>query len=164
MKAKKSLLAASAIAVLGLSALTALRANSTYAAANSSNLINRFAERFNLNRDEVQSVFDEHRSSQMAERGQIMQDRLAQAVTDGKITQAQADLLLVKHTEMQTFMASLTDKTMEERREAMQTKRDEMRQWAQENNIPLQNLAFGMTGRHGQMGSRMGMGFHRFGK
>ncbi len=164
MKAKKTLLAASAIAVLGLSAFTALRASSTYAAANSSNLIDHFAERFNLNRDEVQSVFDEHRSAQRAEHEQVMQDHLAQAVTDGKITQAQADLLLVKHTEMQTFMASLTDQTPEERREAMQTKRDEMRQWAQENNIPLQNLPLGMPGRHGQMGGQMGTGFHRFGK
>jgi len=80
------------------------------------------------------------------------------------MTQAQADLLSAKHAEMKTFMASLTDQTMEERHEAMQTKRDEMRQWAQENNIPFQNIPFGMPGHHGQMGGQMGIGFHRFGK
>lgn len=74
MKIRKSVVAASAIAVLGLSAL---HAAPTYAASDTTSLIDRLAVRFSLNRDDVQTVFDEHRSGRMAEHEQAMKDRLA---------------------------------------------------------------------------------------
>ena len=164
MKAKKLLFAAGAIGVLGLGSLAALYASPTYASSHSTGLIDRLVERFSLNRDEVQAVFDEQHTTFMAEHEQAVEDRLAQAVTDGKITQAQADLITAKHEELKGFMESLKDKTPEERHEAMQTKMDEMKQWAEDNDIPLSQLHFGMKGRHGQFGGHMGMPFHRFGK
>ncbi|OGY35212.1 MAG: hypothetical protein A3D99_00890 [Candidatus Andersenbacteria bacterium RIFCSPHIGHO2_12_FULL_45_11] len=72
MKIKKSIIAASAIAILGLGTVTALHANRAYAASNSSSLIDRLVERFNLNRNDVQSVFDEHHSGLMAQHEQGM--------------------------------------------------------------------------------------------
>lgn len=164
MKIKKSVITASAIAIVGLGTLTALYANSTYAAPNSSGLIDRLALRFNLNRDDVQVVFGEHRSGLMAQHEQGMKDRLAQAVTDGKITQAQADLITAKRTELKTFMESLEDKTTEEHRDAMKTKMDELKKWAEDNNIPLQYLHLGMKGPQGKFGHRMGMPFRHLGR
>jgi len=164
MKAKKSLFAASAIAVLGLGVITTLHTSPTYAASNTTNLVDRLVERFSLNRDDVQAVFDEHRSGLMADHEQTMKDRLAQAVTDGKITQAQADLITARHAELKTFMESLKDKTMAERQEAMKTKMDELKKWAEDNDIPLQYLHVGMKGPRGKFGGHMGMGFHRFSK
>lgn len=161
MKVRKSVVAASAIALLGL---TALHAAPTYAASNSTGLIDRLVERFSLNRDEVQTVFNEHRASMTAQHEQAMKDQLAQAVTDGKITQAQADLITAKHSELKTFMESLKDKTMEESREAMKTKMDELKQWAEDNDIPLQYLHVGMKGPHGKFGGPRGMGFRHFEK
>ncbi|MBI1833478.1 MAG: hypothetical protein HYR90_01505 [Candidatus Andersenbacteria bacterium] len=161
MKAKKSLFAASAIAVLGL---VVFHASPTYAASNTTNLIDRLVERFSLNRDDLQTVFDEHRSDLMTEHEQAMKDRLAQTVTDGKITQAQADLITAKHAELKTFIESLKEKTMEERRDAMKTKMDELKRWAEDNDIPLQYLNLGMKGPHGKFGPRMGMPFRHVGK
>ena len=85
-------------------------------------------------------------------------------MTDGKITQAQADLITAKHAELKTFMESLKDKTAAERMEAMKTKMDELKQWAEDNDIPLQYLHLGMKGPHGKFGPRMGMPFRHFGK
>lgn len=161
MKIKKSLFAISTLAVLGLGAFSALP---TYAASNTTGLIDRLVERFSLNRNDVQAVFDEHRSELGVQHEQAMKDRLTQAVTNEKITQAQSDLITAKHAELKTFMESLKDKTMEERREAMKTKMDELKQWAEDNNIPLQYLHLGMKGPHGKFGPRMGMPFRHIGR
>ncbi len=164
MQTKKIVLAASAITVLGLSSLTALHANRAYAAPNSSSLIDRLVQRFNLNRDDVQAVMNEHHAEIMEGHEQGMKNRLAQIVKDGKITQAQADLITAKHAELKTFMESMEDKTMEERREAMKTKMDELKKWAQDNNIPSQYLRMGMKGPHGKPEPRNGASFRHFGK
>ncbi len=46
---------------------------------------------------------------------------------------------------------SMQDVSSEERREAMEQQRDELAQWAEDNDIPLEYLrsGFGGPGRHG---------------
>jgi hypothetical protein len=53
-------------------------------------------------------------------------------------------------------MASLKDKTHDERHEAMKAKRAELQTWATDNNIPAQYLrfAFGHGGKGHGMGPR----------
>ena len=79
-----------------------------------------------------------------------MKDRLAQAVKDGKLTQAQADKITAKMAEMKTFMESQKDKTKEERKTAMEAKRDELKKWAEDNDIPEGYMPMG----HGGPGGR----------
>lgn len=161
MNVKKSLLMLSAVTVLGLGGIAALHAAPTDAAGNSTNLIDRLVQRFNLNKSDVQEVFDEQRQAMEAQREQEMKDRLAQSVTDGKLTQAQADLITAKHNELKSFMDSLKDKTPQERHDALKTKMDEIKQWAQDNNIPLQYLHLGGPRPRGfghGFGGHMGMG------
>lgn len=162
MTSKKTLLITSAIAIFGLSTLLILHTNATYAASNSTNIIDQLVERFSLNRDEVQTVFNENHANQIANRQQIMQDRLGQAVADNQLTQTQSDQISTKLSEINTLDDSLKDKTFEERRAAMQTKMDELRQWAEENNIPPQYLSIGMRGPHGGFGPRMGTPMHNY--
>lgn len=69
-----------------------------------SSIVNAIATRFNLNVSDVQQVFDEQHAQMQAERQQKNQqrftDRLSQAITDGKITQAQADQILANKDEI----------------------------------------------------------------
>lgn len=111
-------------------------------------LVDKIAQKFNLNKSDVQKVFDEDRTAHDAERQQRMEERLTQAVKDGKLTQTQADAITSKMAEMKTYMDSLKDKTEQERHDAMKTKMDELKQWATQNNIPHGYMPMG----HGMMG------------
>lgn len=140
---KKSLLIGGTLATVGVAGIVGLGSASAATTTSGTSLVDKIATTFNLSKDDVQKVFDADRAEHQAERTQAMQDRLAQAVKDGKLTQAQADAITAKHAEMQTFMDSLKDKTAEERRTAMDAKRDELQQWAEDNDIPQQYLKFG---------------------
>lgn len=61
---------------------------------------------------------------------------LTQAVTNGKLTQAQADLITTKQTEIKTFLDSLKSKTAAERTAAITAQTVTWKAWATSNNIP----------------------------
>ncbi|OGD86998.1 hypothetical protein A2164_04195 [Candidatus Curtissbacteria bacterium RBG_13_35_7] len=122
-------------------------------------IIQKLVERFNLNQDEVVEVFQEARE----ERHQMMQEkieeRLNQAVTDGKITEEQKQAILAKKAEMQNKRAEFANLPREERWQAMNNFREEMRTWAQENNFDLKEI-FGF-GHKGMDGKHFGMGYEK---
>lgn len=126
-------------------------ASAQSSSSNRDGLVDKIAQKFNLNKNDVQKVFDEQHAAHEAERQQRMEERLAQAVKDGKLTQAQADAIKSKMAEMKTFKDSLKDKTEQERHDAMKTKMDELKQWADQNNIPKGYfpMGHGMKGGHG---------------
>jgi uncharacterized membrane protein YwzB len=123
------------------------------------NLVNAIATKFNLNPTDVQKVIDDQRTQMEVERhtqqAADQKTRLDQAVKDGKITQAQEDLIIAKQTEIQTFMDSLKDKTEADRQAAIKTEMDAVQAWAKTNNIPDGML---MIGRGGAFGGPRGEG------
>ena len=124
------------------------------------NLVNAIAQKFNLNTNDVQAVFDEQhtqmRTQRQEEMSQNFTDRLAKAVTDGKLTQAQSDLIIAKKAELQAQTIDLKDKTKEEVQTIMKTNMDSLKQWASDNNIPINYIQLGFGG-HGK-GDMMGRG------
>ena len=65
------------------------------------------------------------------EQGELHQEeRLAQAVEDGKITQAQADLVTAKMSQMKDDK-NLTEEEKKEKQESFKT-------WLEENNISME--------------------------
>jgi energy-converting hydrogenase A subunit M len=131
-------------------------------------IVNAIAQKFNLNVSDVQQVFDEHRESMKAQHQELsaerqaeMQkkfgERLAQAVSDGKLTQEQADKIMAKKAELQTQRQNLQNGTPEENRENAKTHMDELKQWATDNNIPLEYLQIGGGGM-GRMNPKFGGG------
>ena len=159
MNMKKALLATGATTIVGLASFGAVASAATSGNANSGDtLVDKIATKFNLNKSDVQAVFDEDRQAHQAKMDQKMEDRLNQAVKDGKITSDQKDQILAKHKEIQAYMESLKDKTPEERRTLMKSKMDEMRQWAEDNGLSDYMMMRG----HGPGGPGMGMGM-RFG-
>lgn len=148
---KQSLLAGAAVATIGLGvagAGIASAANDT--TGGQSSLIEKLASKFNLNKDEVAAVFTADRQEHQAQRQAEQTQRVAQAVTDGKLTQAQADHITAAQKEIQTLMGT-TDPGQQtsEQRASIRTKMDALRTWATENNVSFEYLG---PGGHGGPG------------
>jgi hypothetical protein len=169
MNIKKSLMAAGAAATIGLtgSALTAgiVSAATTDSSGTDgmSSLVDKIATKFNLNKEEVKAVFDEDRASHQVEHAAKMEERLTQAVKDGKLTEDQKSKILAKLQELKDNRpdpSEMKGKTRAERREAMEKHHAELETWAKENDIPMEYLRFRMGGPghgpgfgHGEMGT-----------
>jgi replication initiation and membrane attachment protein DnaB len=132
-------------------------------------LAQKIADKFGLNKDDVQAVFDEDRTehqvemeAEREERQDEMQskfeEKLSQGVTDGKITEAQKELILAKHEELEVSRQDVTesfkDMTNEERKTAMEEERKALETWANENGIDIEYFmdGFGMKGFRGEGG------------
>lgn len=151
---KKTLMVAAAITTLGVGGAMGMQgvvnaATGTNPSSPRSGLVDKIASKFNLNKDDVQAVFDAQRTEMEAQRAQEVKDRIAQAVKDGKITQDQADKITAKFQEMQANRDAMKDKTAAERKQAMQQNRDDMKQWAQDNGISLDTLRSILGKPHG---------------
>lgn len=136
--------------LLGLAALGVVSFGSVQAFAQDTatsdgkTIVQKVAERFNLSQEDVQEVFDEHKTQLKEDMETKVDDRLSQAVTDGKITEEQKAKILEKqqelHSKMEANRDQLKDLTPEERRAQMDEQRKELEQWAEENGIDTQYL------------------------
>lgn len=147
------------IATAGIaSAATDTSSNSTNPM---SSLVDAIASKFNLNKSEVQAVFDEQKTKMETEREAKVKEEVAQLVTDGKLTQAQADAINAKRAELQKEREAnrdtATSKTRQEMKTEMEAKRTELEQWAKDNGISTEYLRYVMGG-HGR-GGHGGPGF-----
>ncbi len=141
---KKSKMIAATAFVLGMVSIGGVACINTTLAAEKPNqmssLISVIAERFNLNSSEVEAVVNEVMQSERFAReaqGKVDQaEKLSQAVTDGKITQAQADLITNKLSELKEANKNLT-------REERQLEQESLKEWATSNNIPMNFLQCG---------------------
>jgi len=145
MKIKKPLLIAGAAATIGAAGLV----GTTFAATNSTSsgsLVDKIAQKFNLNKSDVQAVFDQNKADHMAQHQADVKAQLDQAVKDGKLTQDQANKILDKLKELQSQREAdhqtMQDKTPEERKAAMDAKKAELEQWAKDNGIPTDFLKY----------------------
>lgn len=128
--------------------------------ATKTSLVELIASKFNLKKDEVQAVVDQFGQQKQAERQQSYEERLTQAVTDGKLTAAQNDLILAKEKEMQAKMeANRQLATEAERRAAMEQEKTDLKKWATDNTIDLKWLhPFGGRKGGGMKGDGVRMG------
>lgn len=157
---KKQLLAAGiattiGIAGIGAGAASAATSNNSKTDPMSS-LVDKLATKFNLNKADVQQVFDEQRTTMEAERETKVKESVAKLVTDGKITQAQADAINAKRAELQkqreASKDSMKDKTKAERKTEMDQRKTELESWAKQQGIDTQYLRYVMGGGHGHGG------------
>lgn len=120
-----------------------------------SELVTTIAEKFGLNKDEVQTVVDDvmeaKREEMETKHQEMFQERLAKAITDGKLTQAQADVISKKSEEMKSQMEQNwedhKDLTPEERKTQMETRRAELEKWAEDNGLTKDQLQYLGGGR-----------------
>ncbi len=123
----------------------------SYASAQDSvkypSIVQKLADKFNLNEADVQAVFNEERQDHYADLQARWNEKLDDLVNSGKITESQKASILVKHEEMHNNMLELKDMTPEERRAKKQEMHDDLKKWAEEQGIdlPILNLNhFGM--------------------
>lgn len=128
-------------AIIGIGGLSlANRASADTTSTPHESIIERLAAKFNLSKSDIESVFNEERKAHQAEMTAKLEERLTQAVTDGKITEEQRALILQKHEELQSERESDRENwqnmTREERQTEMQKRHDELSAWLEANNIP----------------------------
>lgn len=112
-------------------------------------LVDKIASKFNLNKTDVQKVFDENHAARDAAREQKMKDRLDLAVKDGKLTQDQETKLIAKLKEVQADRKEFKSDT-QAARDARKAKMGEFKQWLKDNNIPDEyGMPMGGPGHHG---------------
>src|SRR3989339_936416 len=146
----------SAIAGLALVPVVGMGVAATQAASDNgrpnfmAGLATALAQKFNLNAGDVQNVISEQMTQQRAQmqeqREEVFGDRLAKAVADGKLTQAQADLISAQKAKVQVQIEALEGKTGSERQAAMKQIMDAAKQWATDNNISQGYMMFGFGG------------------
>jgi len=144
---KKSVAIAGLLAAIGAGAVgvgTTFAASSTPATPHDrmEALVSAIATKFNLSTTDVQAVFDAQHATDVAAHKQHMIDGLAKAVTDGKLTQSQSDLLQAKATTEQSFMESLKAMTPDQREAAVKTERAALEQWAKDNGLSKEFARF----------------------
>lgn len=109
-------------------------------------IIQKLVHKFNLNEDEVKAVFEEERVAMQTKMQAQFEEKLNQAVTDGKLTEEQKKLILAKHEELkqqrETMMKEMKNLTDEERRAKMEEHRASLEAWAEENDIDMEYLMF----------------------
>jgi predicted phage gp36 major capsid-like protein len=156
---KKYLVAAGIVTAASVAGLTGYAAVNAATDTNSTNpmssLVSAIAKKFNLQTSDVQAVFDEQRSSMEAERETKVKEEVAQLVTDGKLTQAQADTINAKRAELQKERAAnrSSDQSMTEaqRKAKMDERKTALDTWLKNNTIDAQ-YAYLLMGGHGHGG------------
>jgi hypothetical protein len=144
----KAILSVASIATLGTIGFVGLTGTGMVQAQANENeyplIIQKLAEKFGVEASEVQNVFEETKD-------QLFVDRLTEAVENGDITEDQKSLIIEKQAEFETRREEIDNQslTAAERRDAMQTLHEEMRNWAEENGIDMHFL---MGGKHIRMG------------
>lgn len=113
-------------------------------------IVQKLAERFGLDAGEVNDVFvgeHEARRDSMMDR---QKERLDKAVEDGKLTEAQKKELIEKLDEMHQNKSDLKGSGPQAHFEAMGEAKEDLRTWAEENDIELSEVL-----DCGQRGGRM---------
>lgn len=136
---KKIIFPVIALAVLGYAILDVNLASADETNNPKSTIVEKIAEEFGLNQDDVQQVFDEVRSERQAEMKAIEDQRLNQLISDGKITKEQKALIQTKQEELraerESIKNSFKDLGREERQAQMESKKTELETWASENGL-----------------------------
>lgn len=132
-------------------------------------IVQRVAEKFNLNQDEVKKFVTEdraaHREEMQAERKAEFTAKLDQLVTDGKITAEQKDKIVAKHNELDAKRDPIHENrelSREEMQSQMQALRTEMTDFLK--SIGVDENLFPQKGPRGGQGGRgmgQGRGMHR---
>lgn len=155
---KKILIPALIISLAGFSVYGVNQASATDTTGFTS-IVQRLSQKFNLNQDEIRTVFEEERAERQTQMVSQFEDRLSQDVSNGKITEAQKQAIIAKHNEIReqyTKPDNWQELSRDQRQSLMQEKRTQLENWAKENGIDT-SYFFGGFGN----GLKRGFGRHQ---
>src|SRR4051812_426947 len=93
---RRVLLPMAAVAVVAAAAAGVTAVSAATPTDSQSSLVQKIADTFHLDKSKVQAVFDEHKSQVQADHQAKFEERLSQAVTDGKLTADQKTKILAE--------------------------------------------------------------------
>jgi hypothetical protein len=126
LKNKNIILASAGVLALGVASFTGMSLASAATSPNSSDsLVDKIASKFNLNKNDVQKVFDDDKTAREADRQKDFSDRLQNKVDSGEITAAQKTLIENKMKELQA---------------KKDTEFKDLQKWASDNKIDMKYL------------------------
>lgn len=162
---KRHLAAIGAITAISAAGFTGVQIASAATDTSSTNpmsgLVDAVATKFNLNKSDVQAVFDEQRSQMEADHEADIKEQVAQLVSDGKLTQEQADKINAKRAELKAERDANRDAdhnlTADQRKAKMDERKASIDAWFKEAGIDTQ-YHYLLMGGHGR-GGHGGPGF-----
>jgi hypothetical protein len=135
-----------ALGGIALAATTGLASHSAFAASRSDTLASSLASKLNIEESAVSTALDSVRAEKEASRSAEMKtnytEKLTEAVTAGKLTEAQKTLLLSKFDEVKGKQDAI--------RTQQETLRTETEAWAKTNNIDTSYLMGAGGGKGGR--------------
>lgn len=167
---KPLILAALLTTVLGLSVYSVKAVDAQEDISTKTTFVQKLAQKLGLEETRVEGAVNEIRDERKAEMKTELENRLKQAVTDGKLTEAQKTSLLAmlekKRTELSKMHEELEGLTPEERQSRkieLKATRDinPLQEWAENEGIDLSTLKEYMHpfGRGMKLGGMMYGGF-----
>lgn len=157
MKMKRTVLVGAVVAATAVGAVSGagIASAATSSSTGESSIVDKIASKFNLKKADVQAVFDENREARQAEREANQKQRLADAVTAGKLTQAQADHVTSALNEIKTLRGTTAPKDLsQDVRDQIKDKMDTLHDWAKDNNIDIKDVMGGNGGGMRGIGPR----------
>lgn len=151
IKNKKVLSVLTAAGLIGVAASSAavLAVNTGADDSTYPPIVQKLAEKFKLNPDEVNKVFEDEKQARQEKHKQKLNERLDKAVADGVITEDQKNIILAKIEELRT---KYQDQTPKQRGQDTSNMHQEISQWAKDNGIDISKLLpYGLPGYHHHM-------------
>ena len=119
--------------------------------------VQQLAQKLGIDQGKVQTAVDDIHKDRQGILQTRFEERLTQAINDGKITEAQKQLILNKfkdlQTDRQTNMEKFKTMTPEQRKQSMIDKKTDLSNWAKTNGVDLSIIT--KMGKGGMMGHRM---------
>lgn len=139
---RNSLLIAGATTTIGLSSLIGI--NAVSAKSDNSNLVDKIATKFNLNKSEVQEVFEIDRKEHQEKHRAVQAKRLQKLVDSGTITEKQKSAIEAKLKEVREDRdekrEEKDDLDEDDHKQEMEEHRAELEAWARDEGIDLSKL------------------------
>jgi len=146
------MLVGASVATIGLAGLGGASVFAVSSGDSGSSIVDKIASTFGLDKAKVQAVFDQDRASHMADMQTKRAAALKQAVTDGKLTQTQADYITNAWKDIDSLRQSGGSPGQESTttRDAIKAKMDALQAWLKSQNLDLSKISgLGPMGRPG---------------
>jgi predicted homoserine dehydrogenase-like protein len=158
-KLKRTLILGAGVASIGVAGVVGVTGASALTSTDSStgsSLIDKLVAKFNLNKSEVQAVFDAERTEHQAEMKADRETSLKAALTAGTLTQVQYDYIIKAQAEIDVLMEASGDRESQTdaQKSAIKDKMDTLRDWMKEQDLNLKDLGLGFGRGHGPGGPR----------
>lgn len=138
---KSALLMGAGVMAVSLGSLGVASAATNSPNDSKNSLVSKIAAKFHLQKSEVQAVFDQDHADHMADLKAKRATALKQAVSDGKLTQAEADHITAVWQEIDDLVdGKRPDQQSTATRDAIKAKMDALRTWANNHSLDLRSM------------------------